>query len=165
MDAPDLRRFSGFELNVRTGELRRGNARLALERQPALALSLLVSHAGHLVTRAELCQAIWSNDTHVDFDRGLNYCLRQIRIALGDDAKVPRFVETIPRQGYRFIAELSPAPRRVRTFFINCWKPRIAAATLAGLMLATFVVEAGPRNEAHHRIAVQIVRAVHGFLF
>ena len=161
----DLRHFSGFALNIRTGELQKGKARLALERQPALALSLLVSHAGHLVTRAELCQAIWSNDTHVDFDRGLNYCLRQIRIALGDDAKVPRFVETVPRQGYRFIAELSPAPHRVRRFFINGWRPRVAVATLAALMLATYVVEAGPRNETHHRIAMQIARAMHGFLF
>jgi TolB-like protein/DNA-binding winged helix-turn-helix (wHTH) protein len=72
-------------------------------------LALLVERAGDVVTRAELQQRVWSGDTFVDFDRGLNYCVAQIREALGDSASEPRFIETLPRRGYRFIAPVHPS--------------------------------------------------------
>jgi DNA-binding winged helix-turn-helix (wHTH) protein/TolB-like protein len=77
---------------------------VALEPQPARALALLLARADRLVTRDELKDAIWGKDTHVDFDRGLAYCISQIRTALGDAGESPRFIQTIPKKGYRFIA-------------------------------------------------------------
>ena len=160
MDTPVRRRFKGFEFDVSTGELCRGAARVALERQPTRALTLLVSRAGQLVTREELRRAVWPGDVHVDFDRGLNYCLRQIRIALGDDAAAPVFIETVPRQGYRFIAALESdrLAARVRR---HRWTAPLLAAAAALIVLA----ELGPRSESHHAVAVAIARAVHDFLF
>ena len=77
--------------------------RQRLEPQPARVLALLVARAGELVTREEIQREVWP-DTHVDFDQGLNYCIRQIRTALGETAEAPRFIETLPRRGYRFVA-------------------------------------------------------------
>jgi len=96
--------FADFAFDARSGELRRNGTATRLEPQPARVLALLVEHAGEVVTRAELQERVWSGDTFVDFDRGLNYCIAQIREALGDSASEPRFVETLPRRGYRFIA-------------------------------------------------------------
>ena len=162
MSAADWCHSSGLELNLRTGEVRRNLVPVPLERQPALALTLLVSNAGRLVTRDELQRRIWGDGTHVDFERGLNYCLRQIRLALGDDARSPRFIETIPRQGYRWIAPVSPTALPARK---PRWRARAAIAGLAaGLLVATWT-ETGARNDTHHRVAVAMVRALHDALF
>ena len=99
-------RFFDFELDPATGELWRRGHTVPLERQPAIALACLASHAGRLVTRDELRRAIWPDGVHVDFERGMNYCIRQLRAALGDEAREPVFIETIPRRGYRFIAPM-----------------------------------------------------------
>ena len=99
-------RFGDFQLDLDTGELFRNGTPVSLERQPARALMLLASRPGALVTREELRRAIWDADTFVDFERGLNYCIRHLRAAFGDDARRPRYIETIPRQGYRFVAKL-----------------------------------------------------------
>src|SRR5262245_6222304 len=101
--------FAEFEFDERAGELRRNGETRRLEPQPARVLGVLLERAGDVVTRAELQQRVWSGDTFVDFDRGLNYCIAQIRDALGDSAAEPRFVETLPRRGYRFIAPLHAA--------------------------------------------------------
>src|SRR6266480_1322938 len=104
-------RFGDFEFDALAGELRRGEETIRLEPQPARVLAVLVERAGEVVTRTELQQRVWSGDTFVDFERGLNYCIAQIRTALGDSASNPRFVETLPRRGYRFIAAMRrPAP-------------------------------------------------------
>jgi DNA-binding winged helix-turn-helix (wHTH) protein/TolB-like protein len=97
-------RFGEFEFDRVSGELRRGGAQVRLEPQPALVLAVLIEHAGDVVTRADLQQRVWGGDTFVDFEHGLNYCIAQIRTALGDSAAAPRFVETLPRRGYRFVA-------------------------------------------------------------
>ncbi len=102
-------RFGVFEFDSAAGELRRDGRKVALERQPARALERLLAGAGTVVTRDELKAAVWENDTHVDFDRGLAYCLSHIRQALGDSGENPRFVQTLPRKGYRFIAPVSTA--------------------------------------------------------
>jgi DNA-binding winged helix-turn-helix (wHTH) protein/TolB-like protein len=102
---PRLFRFADVEFDVKAGELRRaGGVTTRLEPQPARVLAMLVERAGDVVTRAELQQHVWSGDTFVDFERGLNYCIAQIRTALGDSASSPRFIETLPRRGYRFVA-------------------------------------------------------------
>jgi TolB-like protein/DNA-binding winged helix-turn-helix (wHTH) protein/Tfp pilus assembly protein PilF len=109
--------FGVFHLDLRTGELRRAGAPVRLQPQPARLLTLLVSRAGQLVTREEIRSLLWNADTFVDFDQSVNFCIRQIRATLNDDADKPLYVETVPRRGYRFIApvrpvfEEEPAPR------------------------------------------------------
>jgi len=97
-------RFYRFEFDVPTGELLRDGQRVRLQRQPARLLELLLGRRGELVTRDEIRQALWGDDVHVDFERSLNFCVRKLRLALGDGADSPRFIETVPTRGYRFIA-------------------------------------------------------------
>ena len=99
--------FGEFEFDPASGELRRGSAVVRLEPQPARVLAHLVERAGQVVTRTELQQAVWGGETFVDFEHGLNYCIAQIRTALGDSAASARFIETLPRRGYRFVAPLT----------------------------------------------------------
>src|SRR5262252_2094828 len=104
-------RFGIFEFNDRTGILTRSDRPVALEPQPARALALLVSRAGDVVTREEMRAHLWGDGTHVDFDRGLAYCVGQLRAALGDSAENPRFIQTLPRRGFSFIAPVVGEPR------------------------------------------------------
>lgn len=97
-------RFGLFEFDPAAGELRKQGRLVRIEPQPARALSLLLARAGSVISREQLRAHVWEAGTHVDFDRGLAYCLGQVRTALGDAADNPRFVETLPRRGYRFIA-------------------------------------------------------------
>jgi DNA-binding winged helix-turn-helix (wHTH) protein/tetratricopeptide (TPR) repeat protein len=96
-------RFDAFELDAGAGELRRNGDRIKLPPQPFRVLELLVRRSGEVLTRDEIRSRIWCGDTFVDFEQGLNFCIRQIRDALGDTASGPRFVETLPRRGYRFL--------------------------------------------------------------
>jgi DNA-binding winged helix-turn-helix (wHTH) protein/TolB-like protein len=100
-------RFGVFEFDGDTKELRKNGRVVAIEPQPAKALALLLSRGGEVVSREELRDAVWGKDTHVDFDRGLAYCVSQVRTALGDSGDNPRFVQTIPKQGFKFIAPVS----------------------------------------------------------
>ncbi len=106
MSAPSgpLVRFGAFELDPRSGELRKAGVRINLPDQPFQVLKTLLDRPGELVTREELRQRLWSAETFVDFEHGLNAAVRRLREALGDSAEGPRFVETLPRRGYRFIA-------------------------------------------------------------
>ncbi len=99
-------RFGPFELRLRSEELCRDGAAVKLPPQPFKVLVLLAERAGQLVTREEIQSEIWGDGTFVDFDKGLNFCIKQIREALGDDAQSPLYIETLPRRGYRFIAEV-----------------------------------------------------------
>jgi DNA-binding winged helix-turn-helix (wHTH) protein/TolB-like protein len=99
--------FGTFEFDDDGGALRKNGRAVAIEPQPARALTLLLSRAGDVVSREELRDAVWGRDTHVDFDRGLAYCISQVRAALGDAGDNPRFVQTVPKQGFKFIAPVS----------------------------------------------------------
>ena len=101
-------RFGLFEFDPVAGVLTREGSPIRLQPQPARVLALLVEQAGELVTRDDLRAAVWGDATFVDFERGLNFCIAQVRGALGDSAESPRFIETIPRRGYRFIAPVTP---------------------------------------------------------
>jgi Tol biopolymer transport system component/DNA-binding winged helix-turn-helix (wHTH) protein len=101
---PGLVRFGNFELDARSGELRKAGVRLGLQEQPLQVLTLLLARPGELVTREELRQRLWPADTFGDFDHGLNAVINRLRDTLGDSADTPRFIETLPRRGYRFIA-------------------------------------------------------------
>lgn len=96
-------RFDAFELDTGSGELRKNGERIKLPPQPFRVLELLARHSGEVITRAEIREHVWCDDTFVDFEQGLNFCIRQIREALGDTADSPRFIETLPRRGYRFL--------------------------------------------------------------
>jgi TolB-like protein/DNA-binding winged helix-turn-helix (wHTH) protein/Tfp pilus assembly protein PilF len=96
-------RFGVFELDARTGELRRSGHRVALQPQPLEILRALLERPGEVVTREELRRRVWNNGAYVDFDRSLNKAIVKLRDALGDDADSPRYIETLPRHGYRFI--------------------------------------------------------------
>src|SRR5215813_6884156 len=104
MDAQRLLRFESFELDVRSRELRKGKQRIRLQEQPFEILRLMLERPGDVVTREELRQRLWPNGTFVDFEHSLNAAIKRLRATLGDDADEPRFVETVPRRGYRFIA-------------------------------------------------------------
>jgi TolB-like protein/DNA-binding winged helix-turn-helix (wHTH) protein/Flp pilus assembly protein TadD len=102
-------RFGVFELDLRAGELRKHGLRVRLQEQPFQILAMLLEHPGEVLTREELQTRLWPADTFVDFDHGLNKAISKIREALGDSAECPRFVETVARRGYRFLAEVRPS--------------------------------------------------------
>jgi len=103
---PTRIRFDGFDLDLRTGELRKDGRPIKLQDQPGKLLALLASRPGELVTRTEIEKALWREDEFVEFEHAVNTAMRKIRIALGDDLEKPRFIETLPRKGYRFIASV-----------------------------------------------------------
>ena len=97
-------RFGGFELDTANGELRKSGRTIPLRPQACRVLTVLASRPGELVTRTDLRDALWSADEFVDFEHGLNLCIRQVREALGDDGDAQRYIQTLPRRGYRFVA-------------------------------------------------------------
>jgi Tol biopolymer transport system component/DNA-binding winged helix-turn-helix (wHTH) protein len=108
MDANRTRiAFEKFEMDLRSGELRKEGRKIRLQAQPFQLLALLVKHPGEVVTREEVCQTLWRSETFVDFDHGLAVAINKIREALGDSAENPKFVETLPKRGYRFIGAIA----------------------------------------------------------
>jgi DNA-binding winged helix-turn-helix (wHTH) protein/tetratricopeptide (TPR) repeat protein len=103
-------RFGPFEVDSVSGELRKQGIRMKLQEQPLQILQLLLEHPGDVVTREELRKCLWPADTFVDFDHGLYNAIKRLRESLGDTAETPRFIETVPRRGYRFIAPVNGAP-------------------------------------------------------
>src|SRR5262249_43331367 len=102
--------FGAFEADLDSGELRKHGLKIKLQEQPFHVLALLLERPGRIVTREELRQKLWPADTFVDFDVGLNTAIKRLRDALGDTAESPRYVETLPRRGYRFIAAVESIP-------------------------------------------------------
>jgi len=146
-----LVRFGEYSFDLATSELLRGTISLKLQPQPGKILAILIRRAGQVVTRQEVVDEVWGSETFVDYEQGLNYAVRQIRAVLEDDAEHPRFLETLPKRGYRFIASLSdtgapeetlspivvPAPQVVRRKFP--W--RLAVACVApGVVVAALIV-------------------------
>src|SRR5579864_9027272 len=103
-------RFGLFELDLRTGELRKSGIRIKLQEQPFQILAMLLDRPGEIVTREELQNRLWPQDTFVDFDLSLNSAVKKLRQALNDDSENPRFVETLYRRGYRFIGPVNGPP-------------------------------------------------------
>jgi DNA-binding winged helix-turn-helix (wHTH) protein len=110
MAEPDGYRFGAFELDGRTGELRRKGLRVRLRGRPIEILRALLERRGELVSRDDLRARLWTADTFVDFDHGLNSAVNKLREALDDTAENPRFIETLPRRGYRWIGPAEPLP-------------------------------------------------------
>ena len=139
-------RFAQFETNLRTRELRREGVGVRLPDQSFEVLAMLLEHPGKLVTREEIHKRLWSADTFVDFDHGLNNAVKRLRDALGDSAESPRFVETLPRRGYRFIWTLEGAPQHPEDAGTSVSAPSIssplAPTRLRAALVSTAVLAA-----------------------
>lgn len=142
-------RFGSYEMNPRTSEIRNRGIRIRLQEQPFQVLAVLAERPGELVMREEFRRRVWPQDTFVDFDHALNTAVKKIRAALNDDADAPRFVETVPRRGYRFIAPVSQEVAGVSPNGRRAWlkpatwvlrarlvRPQIAVGIVFGLALA-----------------------------
>jgi DNA-binding winged helix-turn-helix (wHTH) protein/tetratricopeptide (TPR) repeat protein len=133
-------RFGTFEVDLRAGELHKQGVRIKLQEQPLHVLTVLLQRPGEVVTREELRSQLWQSDTFVDFDNGLNTSINKLREALGDSADNPRFIETLPRRGYRFIAPVNSDHQRELPTPTVRWK--IAAAVAVAVLMAGGVVGA-----------------------
>ena len=132
-------RFGGFEFDFGSGELRCDGRKLPLQSQPAQILATLLTSPGQIVTREELRRTIWADDTFVDFDAALNVAVNKVRQALNDSATAPRFIETIPKRGYRFLADVHP----IDATSPPAQNPLVAsfASRMASLRTATRITE------------------------
>jgi DNA-binding winged helix-turn-helix (wHTH) protein/TolB-like protein len=139
-------RFGPFEFDGDTHELSRDGVIVRLQPQPAQVLAALVAHPGEVVTRAALQEALWGAETHVDFDNSLNFCVSQLRTALGDSAEAPIYIKTLPKRGYQFIAPVVELTRPRRRWFVP-------AAITAGIT-ALFAVSQFGASPRGRRIAV-----------
>ena len=110
--SPSKVRFGTFDFDLETGELFRAGGPVRLQPQPAQVLRTLIAARGQLVSRESIRQAVWGSEVHVDFDKALNYAISQVRSALRDSSDSPRYIETLPKSGYRFIAPLEPSSPR-----------------------------------------------------
>jgi len=152
-------RFADLQFDLRTLELRRAGAKVRLEGQPVRILALLLQRPGDLVTREELRRQLWPGNTIVDFDHSINYAVKRLREALRDSAETPRFIETLPRRGYRFIHPLEPAPAATRPLPKHHKALQTGAFGLAALLA---VLLGGSATEwRDRRLAPEHARAVH----
>jgi cholera toxin transcriptional activator len=129
--------FGLFELDLRAGELRKNGVRLRLQEQPFQVLAMLLERAGEVVSREDLRQKLWPSDTFVDFDHSVNTAVNKVREALGDSASSPRYVETLARRGYRFIAPIQKAAER------EAWAKPEGVARISGASEAQSSAKAG----------------------
>ena len=155
---PHVIRFGAFELDLCSSELRRNGMKVMVGDQPIQILQSLLERPGELVTREQLRQRLWKSDTYVDFDLGLNSAVRKLREALGDSAENPRFVQTLPRRGYRFIAPIvkadddrqvndtGSAARMSRPNAVRKWALGTAVLAVAAMTLAV-VYARGRRDQ------------------
>ena len=118
-------RVAGVEIDMRRHEVRRDGETIRLQQQPFQILALLMEHAGGVVTRQDIERRLWPDGTSVDFEHSVNAAIRRLRVALGDDALDPRFVETVPRRGYRFVGRLDPAGRVDERRPVSAVRPRL----------------------------------------
>lgn len=157
MNSRHVARFGIFEFDFESGELWSNGRKLALQGQPAQVLSLFLRRPGELVTREELRRLIWADDTFVDFDPALNVAVNKVRLALGDSASAPRFVETVPKRGYRFLADVrvldtsaddapKPEPAPTSRPVVAKW-PWLAASSIALALLAVLAFGWAPGRD------------------
>jgi TolB-like protein/DNA-binding winged helix-turn-helix (wHTH) protein/Tfp pilus assembly protein PilF len=162
----DIVEFPPFAFTLVSGELRKGGRKLKLHPQPAKVLALLLQTPGEVVRREDIQKQVWGDDTYVAFDLGINSCIRQIRTALGDDAEEPRYVQTVTREGYRFIAPVEPSspeeqdspppnPERKRRYpVVLLGSAAVAVLALGGFLAVRLFVDRGTAPAAVDSIAV-----------
>jgi TolB-like protein/DNA-binding winged helix-turn-helix (wHTH) protein/Tfp pilus assembly protein PilF len=155
-------RFGAFELDREAGELRKHGVRLKLHDKPLQVLLALLERPSQLVTRKELQERLWPQDTFVEFENGLNNAISRLREVLGDTAESPRFIETVPRRGYRFLPEVSRAVPRSASGSFKRWFLAILLSVGAALVLSVALRLALPRPRAIQSLAVLPFRTLGG---
>lgn len=150
----DVVRFSTYEVDLRAGELYKAGHKIRLQDQPFQILAILLERPGEVVTREDLQKRLWPADTFVDFDHSLNTAIKKLRLALSDDKTNPRFIETLPKRGYRFIGAVEqrasvPAPAPAETAATSSWVGRVAKVFSDGK--ATFAVVSVDEEAAAER--------------
>jgi TolB-like protein/DNA-binding winged helix-turn-helix (wHTH) protein len=135
----DIVHFGIFQLDLKARELHKAGVKVKLQEQPFRVLALLVERAGQVVTREELQQKVWPTNVYVGFDQGLNNAIKKVRDALGDSADSPRFIETVERHGYRFVAPLSSAPPRPSEPRFHFGSRTLRNTALIGLATASLI--------------------------
>jgi len=157
MPSPSLQpavRFGSFEVNPSTGELRKQGIRLKLHEKPLQVLLALLEHPGDVVTRKELQERLWPSDTFVEFENGLNNAISRLREALGDTSGSPRFIETVPRHGYRFLPEVSQSSVKSRLAISRTWLLVFVFVLAMGLAVGAAFRFTGGHGQAIHSLAV-----------
>jgi TolB-like protein/DNA-binding winged helix-turn-helix (wHTH) protein len=158
--------FGSFEVDLGSRELRRHGLKIGLQDQPFRLLVLLLERAGEVVTREELRDELWPADTFVDFDHGLNTAVRKLREALGDSAETPRFVETLARRGYRFVAQVgeptavadaAPPPTTTRLPFSVRRVAVIAAVLASAALIALWIGRSRARIAPDRRLTLAVL--------
>jgi DNA-binding winged helix-turn-helix (wHTH) protein len=145
-------RFGAFALDTRSGELRRAGLRVRLRPQPCAVLAYLAEHSGTFVSRQELHRHLWREGTFVHFDQGLNSCIKQVRRALGDNRRVPTYIETLPRRGYRFLVSVhvenedTSTPDAANGDLLSRLAQAVARELSAALVVATDSPDGGIRQ-------------------
>ena len=143
MQAPsppsDIVDFGIFQLDLKARELHKAGVKVKLQEQPFRVLALLVDRAGQVVTREELRQRVWPTDAYVAFDQGLNNAIKKVRDALGDSADSPRFIETLARHGYRFVAPIGAVPQRPSEPEVRFGLPTLRKLALIGMASASLL--------------------------
>ena len=155
---PQVFTFGAFDVNLHTGELRKHGIRLSLQEQPLRVLAALLERPGDVVSREDLCKRLWPKGTFVDFEHSLNAAVRRLRVTLGDEAETPRFIETVHRRGYRFLAwGVSSGDNPISTSVarLTLWSPQrgcrvgdpASPTRLAVLPFVSFAGDSDQRDE------------------
>src|SRR6266849_1590490 len=155
-------RFGSFEVNPLTGELRKQGIRIKLHEKPFQVLLALLEHSGEVVTRKELQERLWPGDTFVEFENGLNNAISRLREALSDTAESPRFIETVPRRGYRFLPEVSQSLSSSRNARLRGWRMGVGITLAASLTIGAVVRLVYTRVQPISSIAVLPFRDLRG---
>jgi DNA-binding winged helix-turn-helix (wHTH) protein/TolB-like protein len=150
-------RFGEFEFDNETGELWQGITAIRLQPQPARVLALLIAQPGALVTREALQQHVWGKDTVVDFEQGLNWCIRRLREILHDTPSEPRFIQTMPRRGYRFVAEVTELATLEQIPVAASWWKRRGIAFAACSILLIGIPSVLTVSRRQHNVTVLVL--------
>src|ERR1700723_1727246 len=152
--------FGTYEISFQSGEVRKAGLRIKVHQQPMKLLEILLEHSGEIVTREELRSRVWPDESFGDFDQALNIAIGKLRSALGDSAENPRFIETLPKRGYRFIADVSvvDAAARARRPESPRGDPLATAPAnkLQGAGLTIAPVAANRRLSPTHRVVIAL---------
>lgn len=152
-----LLRFGAFELDLEAGQLLKDSRLVRLQPQPFKLLCLLTSQPGKLMTREEIQTALWTNDTFVDFEQGVNFAIKQVREALHDPAEHPVYIQTVPRRGYRFLAPITTVSPRTATEPQNPPDPALEKALWTNIAELRLGEESQRRRQRVLMVALVVV--------
>src|SRR5205085_6471566 len=165
LTVPRVLRFGVFEADLRTGELRKHGTRIKLQDQPFQVLAMLLERPGELVSREEIQKQLWPADTFVDFEHGLNTAVRRLRDALNDSADDPKWIETLPRRGYRFLGTVTPNAADATSAAeppVHAAPPSSASSVPLAANAGSVAAQPQPRRHLLRFLGIAIVIALFG---